>query len=210
MSRVSCHDGVVPPDRRRILLVAAVVAAIALLAVPALALSDWWFLGPGAPKPEGGVTVVASGRSAGIEWMMTAYVSKDTGVCVALTPQVGQGDSGALGCGADVRGEPNRGSARDRPGKHWVGYQYFALGLFDFPEFVFGPVAHGVDGIDLVLSSGDTLRTTTINGPDELNAPLDFYVVELPRGASIDSIIARDSSGTVLERRRCLRCSRPT
>ena len=194
-------------DRRRMIAIFAVTAAAALLlAIPAVAVKDgWWFLGGNAPSPTDAVAVVASGRSNGIGWTMTAYVSEDRGVCVALTPEVGQRDmgAGAGSCGAGVRGEPifSR-AAPERRGRHWIGYVYLSLGLFGFPDFVFGPAAEGVDRVDVILANGKALRTATIDAPDEFSAPLDFYIVEIPRGTSLTSVVARDRAGTVLERRR--------
>ena len=187
-------------------VLAAALAVTALVSLPALAISNgWWFLHSGAPRPVDHVAVVASGRSAGTTWTMTAYLSKDRGVCVGLNPHLRERDMGAESCGSGIRGEPNRA----RSGFHWVGYIYFALGLFDFPDFVFGPAAVGVEDVELVLSDGQTIRTATIEGPDELEAPVAFYVVELPPSVVVDSIVARDGSGTVLERRDCLGCFVP-
>ena len=66
---------------------------------------------------------------------------------------------------------------------------------------MFGPVARGVGSVELVLASGQTLKTSAIDGPTEFSAPLDFYLVEVPRNASVNQIIARDAAGTILERR---------
>jgi hypothetical protein len=187
--------------QRRIAVLAAAVLATALVALPTLAVSDWWFLGPGAPKSTSEVTVVASGTSAGTDWTMTAYVSEDKGVCVALTPDVGEGDMGAASCGAGIRGESSRAASGVRSERHWIGYVYFRLGLFEFPDFLFGPIAEGVEEVDVALSNGQTVQAATIDGPDALSAPLDFYVAELPGGVSVESVVARDRADTVLERR---------
>ncbi len=95
----------------------------------------------------------------------------------------------------------------DVEAEHWIGFVYFALALFDFPDFVFGTAAEGVDRVEVVLSNQKRLGTALLEGPEELSVPLDFYVLELPRGVSVESLVARDRSGTVLERRRML--SRP-
>jgi hypothetical protein len=187
-------------SRRRLLLAAAAAIATMVIVIPALAASqDWWFLGSSAPKAESNVNVVTSGRSAGIAWSMTAYASRDKGVCVALTPHVGKGDMGAMSCGAEVRGEPG--------GHYWLGYSFFALGMYDFPPFVFGPVARGVDQVDVVLTDGQVIHSGTLDSPDKLQVSLKFYAVPLPRGALLKSVVARNRSGNVLERRDCGFCS---
>lgn len=194
--------------KRRVLVLATTVLVAVVVAIPALAVSKgWWFLGSGAPRPQSDVAVVTSGRAAGIDWTLTAYVSADRGVCVAMTPDVGRGDMGGMSCGHELRGEPALGSGEGR-GRHWVGYVYSSLGLYDFPDFVFGPVADGVDRVDIVLSNGQILRTDTLEGPDALSAPLDFYAVQLPGGVALKSVIARDRSDNVLEERACQICAR--
>ena len=196
-------------SRPRLLVPALAVVATALVAIPALALSrDWWFLGTGTPQPASQVAVLEAGRAAGIDWTLTSYLSKDKGVCVALTLDVGQRDTGSLDCGADVRGEPTGGSSAGRA-RHWVGSVYYSLGLYDFPDFVYGLAAEGVDRVDVVLSDGQTLRTPTLDGPTSLPVAIDFYAVPLPAGGSVKSVIARDRSGTALETRACRACSRP-
>jgi hypothetical protein len=180
-----------------------------VVAIPALAVSKgWWFLHSGAPKPKSEVAVVTSGRAAGIDWTMTAYVSGDKGVCVALTLDLGREKTGGMSCGSDVRGEPIRSSGEPLA-RHWVGYGVFSLRLYDFPDFVSGLVAEGVDRVDVVLSSGQIIGTDTLKGPDELQVPLDFFALPLPRGVSVKSVIARDSSGNVLEQRACRLCAGP-
>ena len=188
-------------------LAAAVLVTGVAIAVPALAVNqNWWFLTPGAPKPQSAVEVVTSGRTAGINWTLTAYLSRDKGVCVAQTLEAGKGDMGEMACGYELRGEPALGSG-ERRGRHWVGYGQSSLGLYDFPDFVDGPVAKGVARVDLVLTNGQTLQTTPLEGPNDL--PVNFYVVPLPRGARLEAVIARDRMGDVLERRTCPLCMHP-
>jgi hypothetical protein len=146
--------------RRLLVLVGALVAAVAV-AIPAFAVREgWWFLGPGTPRPAGDVVVVTSGRWSGIGWKMTAYVSAAKGLCVALTPDVGHGDMGGMSCGSGLRGEP---FPKAEPwARHWVGYVYAWPGLYGVPGYVFGPVAAGVDSVDVILTDGETLRASVI------------------------------------------------
>jgi hypothetical protein len=192
---------------RVLVLVGALVVAV-VVAIPALAVREgWWFLGPGAPSPTSDVVVVTSGRWAGIDWKMTAYVSADKGVCVALTPELGPGGvGGGMSCGSELRGEP---FAPGRPrARHWVGYVYSSPEL-GFPAHVFGPIAEGVDSVDVVLSDGETLRTPALEAPERLGVPLGFYALPLPAGVLLRSVVARDQAGTVLEQRTCLPCLHP-
>jgi hypothetical protein len=198
--------GIKAPRRNRIFVVTAALIATVSVAIPALAVSKgWWFLGTGQPKPQSDVATVTAGRAAGIDWNLTAYLSRGKGVCVALTPDVGKGDMGAMSCGSEVRGEPVLSSS-DTSEAHWVGTTYFSLGMHGFPDFVFGPIAEGVDRVDAILENGQVIRTDALKGPDSLRVPVDFYALSFPRGASVRSVIARDRSGHVLEERECFRC----
>jgi hypothetical protein len=192
--------------RRRVLaLVGAVVAAI-VVAIPALAVREgWWFLFPGSPRPTSDVDVVTSGRWSGIDWKMTAYVSAEKGVCVAVTLDVGKPSMGGMSCGSGLRGEP---FPHAEPwARHWVGYVYSSPGLYGAPDYVYGPVAEGVHSVDVVLSDGETLRASVIEAPEQLRVPLGFYAVPLPGHVPLASVRARDRFGTVLEERACTFCS---
>jgi hypothetical protein len=193
--------------RRAVVILAAAVTAM-LLAIPALGLSEhWWFLDSGSPVPQGPVGVVTTGRASGIDWTMTAYLSKGKGICVALTPAVRNGTMGAESCGGAVRGDPVSTAGANE--LHSVGYVYFALSLYNFPDFLFGPVARGVDHVDVTLSDGQTIRARTVDPPQGLALPLRFYATPLPRGASVKSLVGRDASGMALEQRTCLECAQP-
>ena len=93
--------------RRRLVVALAAAVVAALIVLPAMAVvQGWWFLGNGSPATAGEVHVVASGQAAGIEWTLTAFVSRTDGLCVALSPERPAG-SGTQACGSAVRGEPN-------------------------------------------------------------------------------------------------------
>lgn len=193
--------------RTAVLLAATVIVALGI-AIPAVALSNnWWFLGTGAPNATSNIMTVTSGRWADIDWTVTAYLSADDGVCVALTPAVGDGKLGASACGTGLRGEFAHDSTNR--GTHWVGYDYFDLGLYDFPDAVFGTTADGVDRVNVVLSDGQSISVPIVHRPSDFPVPVDFYVVALPRGASVESVVALDRSGEVLEKRSCTDCSSP-
>jgi hypothetical protein len=194
--------------RRQILALATAIGAAILVAVPALGINGgWWFLGGGEPQPTTGVSVIATGTSAAIDWTLTAFISRNKGACVALTPSVRGRSMGGQICGTNVRGEPNTSRPGTGATRHWIGIGYFALGLYNFPAFLYGPVAQGVDHVDVVLANGARLEARTLDPPDDFGARIDFYVVEVPRHLSVQSVIARDQSGTTLEELPCSGCS---
>src|SRR6266508_3990748 len=149
--------------RRKVALLAAISVVAVLLVLPAMAVvKGWWFLGNGTPQPVGSVDVITSGNADGVAWTLTAFVSKDRGVCVALSPDSQKG-WGTEACGAGVRGEPNLSGQRDER-RHWAGYVYAPTGS-DSPSFVFGPVADGVAAIDVELAGDRTLHTAPVKPP---------------------------------------------
>jgi hypothetical protein len=132
---------------------------------------------------------------------MTAYVSQDRGVCIALTLDVpGPNDLGGAGCGYELRGEPNLLTTRQEAKRHWVAYVYSAPGLYNLPPFLYGPVADGVERVDVVLVDGKTVEAA-IQRRDDVSVAVDFYITELPRDVGVEAVVARDAAGTVLERR---------
>jgi hypothetical protein len=49
-----------------------------VIGVPALAVNQgWWFRSAGAPKPQSDMSVITAGRSAGIDWTLTAYATQN-------------------------------------------------------------------------------------------------------------------------------------
>jgi hypothetical protein len=65
---------------RRLALIAAVVAAIAVPLVAVAASQDWWFFRVGsAPVPVTDVNVIRTGSWDGTSWHVTAYGSLRTG-----------------------------------------------------------------------------------------------------------------------------------
>jgi hypothetical protein len=203
-----------PRVRRPLALGLALAALAVLVPVAALAVSDdWWFLGTGGPpKPAGDVVVVSSGRWAGVPWTLAAYRSRTNGVCVAFTPNSAtgrpdpsgapSGRTSALACGAPIEGLP--GLPAGEPA-HWLGY----LGSFSsggqsggFPDFVAGPAAVAVDRVELAFPDREPVGAATLLAPDALGAPLRFFVLPVPAGATPTALVALDAGGKVLERLR--------
>ena len=49
-----------------------------VIGVPALAVNQgWWFRSAGAPKPQSDMSVITAGRSAGIDWTLSAYATQN-------------------------------------------------------------------------------------------------------------------------------------
>jgi hypothetical protein len=187
--------------RRRLVAVAVASLLAALVAVPALAVGkdwwfDWWFLDFGGPRPVTEIAEVASGSSRAGRWVMTAYVSEDEGLCVALTMER-PSSTGAQACGAPVRGAPD--ASEGQAPAHWLGYTY-ASGDKDEPAFVFGPTAAAVRRVDVILADGETQSVETIAAPDALGLPLRFYVAEVPTHTPVQTLVARETTGTEVER----------
>jgi hypothetical protein len=207
-------------ERRRpwALVAAAVVGLAVILATAALGgpgqIRSWLSGGrdPDAPVPAAADVVVASGV-AGVPWRIIATPT-DEGLCLFLV--TGE-KSGAGSCGysdirgdlpAELRGDPSTrclatpttvvpcgslprhwidaDSGGERPDPHLNG------------TIVFDPVAEGVARIDLVLADGRVERARLVQPPD---LPFGFYWAELSHRLLVTMVIARDSSGRILERR---------
>lgn len=210
-----------PTERRRSSRTFVAIAVLALaVALSAAALGGprqirSWLSGvhgPESPSPAGADVVVASGVS-GVPWRIVATPT-DQGLCLFLVT----GETTGVGsCGysdirgalpAELRGDP---SARclatpstavpcgSLP-RHWVD----AVSGSDTadPRFtrrvVFAALAEGVARVDLVLANDEVERARLVRPPE---MPLAFYWAELPPGQLVTMVIARDSSGRVLERR---------
>lgn len=177
----------------------AVTIAVALLiVVPALAVAREWWFSSDAPASSGDIAHVRTVRAGdGSTWDLTAYVSRDAGVCVALTPSADSSKGAAMTCGAGVRGEPNvpAGAAR-----HAIGFT--VTRGEGTPSFMFGPAATNVSLVEARLSGGRVVTSEAFTGPPSLGAgSLRFYVVEVPPDARIVAVRARDGGGGVLEER---------
>jgi len=186
------------PSRRRWAIVVATAALVALLVgIPALAVAkDWWFLDHPGLTPVGDVAVVESGHVGDAPWYLTAFVSKEHGICVALVSDPSR-RSGAIGCGSALRGaaDPSSDDAR----LDWVGYASTTWPQGgDGETFVWGPALPEVEHVDVLLADGRVASTNTIAAPS-LGVPLRFYVVHVAPGTA-EGLVAYDKDGDVLER----------
>jgi hypothetical protein len=148
---------------------------------------------PGEPKRIGPLVEIKSGPG----WSLVAWRS-DRGICVDFV--VPQSSSG--GCGFGVRGEPrDTAHASAPPPRHWV-----AGGTSSQPGaaiVIDGVVAEEVARVEIVLRNGRVLHPAVIEAPAELQANVDFFLIQVPEdeGSLVRSFIAYGEEGQVLERR---------
>ena len=66
-----------------------------------------------------------------------------------------------------------------------------------------GVIAEEVARVDVVLSNGRVVHARVIEAPTELQANVDFFLVQVPgdAGGLVRAFIAYDEAGGVLERR---------
>ena len=144
----------------------------------------------GEPVQVGPRVLLLEGEAAsGARWRYTAYRS-DQGLCLYLALRNSLGG----GCGSGLRGEPEAG------GPHWVGFGADEYAT-ETEVFVAGDAARGVASVELELAGGGRAKTRMIEAPAELGAPINFYFALLAHGAWVHTVVARDDSGAVLQRR---------
>jgi hypothetical protein len=198
----------------RLLLAAAL--ALVLLSVPAFGLvsrfASWinsW-KDPDSPAAIAADVVIAAGVS-GVPWRVVA-TQTDQGLCLFTVYQY-EGDrmgTGGCGWGADIYGYPSaapRGYGAGGDELHWVegsNGSGHSVGLNG--RIVKGVTAERVASVDLELADGSTMHANLLSRPEGVEAPVNFWWMVLPAGATdvgvpIHALIARDSAGTVLERR---------
>lgn len=188
--------------RRRLVLVAAALVAVALPFVGAASQGWWFFSGGGAPPPITDVHVVRSGSWGGEPWELAAYVSAENGICFSLTPTSPSrraGEGAGLAC-AWIHGLPTAA-----PEANWrrLTITLMAGGSSPtFPAYVVGPVVERADEVAIHLADGRVLRTPTFDVPDELGA-IRFYATQRPQPgrlpqASIRKVVGLTSGGEVV------------
>jgi hypothetical protein len=171
--------------RRRPLLVALAVLAVAFIPVSALAVAKddpWWFLrfsrlaGEG-PAKGAHVVVVEEGDWNGQHWALTAYRSVGGDLCTEITLEAGAARTaqGAGGCGPTIGSlvpKPGGGSRRLEIG--------FGGGAFPSFRYVLGPVVGSATEVRITLANGAVVTTPTVAAPRELGMPIRFYAAQLP------------------------------
>jgi len=191
------------PLRRALGVVLALVAA-GLVGLPALGVTQgWWFVDQREPDilPLGASPVtVASRTTSGIPWALTGYVSRGSGACVALTPhpeKPGNSEGASLGCGF-IEGLAHPPAAS---GLHSLIYVASVPGK-PFPpdvKFFYGAANSSVARVELHLSDGATIDTSTLTPPGSLENQVRFFVVSLPADRIINKLTTRDQSGNAIE-----------
>lgn len=148
---------------------------------------------PGEPKRIGTLVEITSGPG----WSLVAWRS-NSGICLDFVVPM----SSSGGCGFGVRGEPrDTAHASAPPPTHWISggtsSQPGAATVID------GVVAEEVARVEVVLSNGRVLHLPVIEAPAELQANVDFFLVQVPKdkGGLVRSFIAYSEEGQVLERR---------
>ncbi len=227
-------------SRRRLTALAAALALAGILSIPALGVVGTvksWLAGghgPDFPVPTAPDVVIASGKT-GVAWRLIATPSNQ-GLCLFLVSHVNGQVAGGGGCGyvdirgdlpPDVRGDPAQKCIATPTAlapcgslpRHWVDVGRGGSSAAGFTEsLVFGLLAQQVASIELVLTSGETVRGHVVRRPEALGAPLNVYWAAWPCGSvqpaggglqecregagpEVRMAIARDSAGRVLERR---------
>jgi hypothetical protein len=166
--------------RRRLVLVALVVAA---LAAPLFATGsrDWWFLRfpESTFEPVTDVSVVRTGMWDGNPWELAAYRSAD-GLCFSLTPTSpgpSAGEGAAVACAPFVGVPPTAESKLSEAEPLSITFLTgFSIG---FPAHIVGPVVDAADEVAIHLDDGTVLRTPTFDAPEELG-PIRFYATQMP------------------------------
>lgn len=170
-------------NRRRIVVIAIAVVAIATPLIAA-ASRDWWFLHfGGVPEPITDVTVVKTGEWDGKPWQLVAYRSAMKGVCYGVMPRsasgsTGDGEGGALAC-ARITGVPQEGDSGEQP----LGVTFLSGSSPALPAYIAGPIVDSADEVEIHLVGGAVMRTPTFDAPDELGS-IRFYAAQLPETES--------------------------
>ena len=210
-------------ERRRRTLVVVAAALAAIYTVPAVAQERWWWVtspdDPAQPVTQvirmgpwktedllidpGDATVPSRSVATGNDrWILQAYVSKESSLCVGISPDPPRraNEGAGIGCGFPVRGlaPPEIPSEK----LHWVGFIAAMPGPVTgtSPRFLFGPAAPNVYTVDLENNNdGRAIRVRTHALPDSLGVDARFWIVVIPPGELVHTIVPREASGSALE-----------
>jgi len=200
-------------NRRKLVLLVALVLLAVLVPLSALGMANnWWFLSaPGHFTPIGNVVTVASGRIDGAPWAVVAFMTEKGGLCDSITPfpPTGSPSSESTAAQSQSGGGAGCSGIRAHEGGTWRPMVSFGTGSITTRSgkstmIVEGPTDSSVAEVDLVESDGKIVTTQTIPAPRELGVRVRFFVVVLPPstdlGVSVKEVIARDAAGKVLKR----------
>lgn len=191
--------------RRRILVPAIVVAAIAVPLAAVAASQSWWFFRFGsAPTPITDVKVVKSGTWSGQDWQLLAYLSATDGICFGITP-AGSGTDGegaGMGC-AGIEGVPRTSESKPYTP---LTITFMSASSGRFPTYIVGPVIDTATEVAIHLADGTVVRAQAFDAPDELGA-IRFYATllpdaprtqELPPRTHIRKLVGFDRDGEIV------------
>lgn len=169
---------------RRLMIIAAVAAAISIPLVAVAASQNWWFFRFGdVPTPVTDVTVVKTGTWDGIGWQLTAYRSATDGICFGMTPTATARSSGE---GAGLACDLIEGVPRTPQSKPYTphGITFLSGSSEGLPPYIVGPVIDSAADVVVHLDDGTVLRTPTFDAPRELGSAIRFYAMQLPKPSS--------------------------
>jgi hypothetical protein len=203
-------------NRRKLVLLVALVLLAVLIPLSALGVAnDWWFISVGGNPfgSNGKVTTVTSGRSEGGAWALVAFMTNEGGLCFSITPLPPTGSPGSDSTAAEAEsssgGIAGCSGIRAHEGGTWQPMVSFATGYTTTSSgktttIVGGPTDSSVAEVDVVEFNGKIVTTRTIPAPSELGVRARFFVVVLPPSTDLDvsmkEVIARDAAGKVLKR----------
>lgn len=177
--------------RRRLVLLAAALAA-ALIPLGAIGASqDWWFLHDAAPQAVSAVVVVKEGVWAGKPWQLVAYRSTTDGLCVGLTPKSADvlQQAGTLDC-APFEGVPATAETKHTTP---LGITYIdsggVSGGIEFPPSIVGAVVGNATEVVLTFGDESVVRAQAFLAPTSLGAAVRFYAVEISDRLSSQELV---------------------
>jgi hypothetical protein len=140
--------------------------------------------------------------AGGGHWIMQAFVSKDHGLCIAMSPDPTRpsNDGASLSCGFPVHGLGSAGAPSDEV--HWVGFRAGIPGKVTSraAKFMYGPAAESVRHVDLENNdSGRVIRVATLPAPEGLGVRARFWFAVLRADDLVHTIVPRDEEGAALE-----------
>ncbi len=188
---------------KRLLVAAAVLAAI-LIPLGALAtVNGWW---SGTPRPLNKPVVVTRGSWDGHPWNLVAYVSA-AGVCWSITFEDSPRGGTALGggCGSIVGIRPPR-AGLEIPTVDW---RAGASSDRSYPKWIAGPIVETARLVVIHFRNGTELRVPASDAAMWKKVgwyrPVRFFAAQLPAGInfidvflSVDSIAGLDAHGNVV------------
>jgi hypothetical protein len=164
---------------RRLIVVAAALAAVLVPLAAFASANDWWFLqDTGAPRPIHPPLVIKEGTWDGHPWQLVAYRSTDS-LCMAFA-RAGSSAGAAMSCAPTS-----------------MSITYLTGGASDFlPAYITGPVVPTATEVEIKLPGGRIQRLPTFGA----SAPLDHFHFYVGRssGEAPEWLAGLDAQGDVV------------